>query len=263
MPRSQPPDFVDSHAAGLWNAGPADWRGLVTAVLDAEIDGVPVSLLGMTETTQLTPWVPPGWGLFHDGPARDTGRDECTIAWDESVWESAGPGWAEPLTGKMFRLEDGRVRPRVHAVGKPLRHRVTGHGIVRVELHAPSGTDGGTGLRRNERAAVTRDILAGRRQLKKALRKQYPGFQILESADENVDLRRQWVRQLLDRAGGIGIWVKRRLPGRGTHGPRLIDGSRHSRRLRLVLARVLARVRPFDHRPLVAGYRFLGKKRRR
>ncbi|WP_426243668.1 hypothetical protein [Nocardioides sp. LHG3406-4] len=261
--RPQPaPDFVVGHAAGLWNANPDAWRRLVRSVIDQDVAGVPVSVLVLTETTQLTPWKPGDWNIFHDGPKGDTGRDECAITWDTAVWEAVDKGWAEPLTARTFRLDDGRPRPRVHGIIQPLRHRALGRVVPVIGLHPPSGTDGGNALKTNDRARIAVDVLVGRRRLKKRLRKQYPGCQIVETADENVNQFKAWARQLLEKAGGVAVWTAKRLPGRGTHrGGRLIDGMRFTRGLRLIKARVLDRVKPFDHNPIAAAFRFRRRRK--
>lgn len=257
------PDFATGHQSGLWSASPEQWRLVVRDLVSMHVDLTPVSLWAFTETTQLTPWKPGDWNAFHDGPAGDTGRDECAIIWDTAVWEAVGPGWAEPLTDHTFRLDDGRVRPRVHAICQPLRHIATGVIIVRVVLHSPSGVDAGHGLRVNVRASVARGIIKGRRRLKKKIRKRFPGCLIVESADENVDLRRRWARRVTKAAGGVAVWIKKRLPGRGTHGHRLIDSFRISRGLAVTKARVLDRIRPFDHNPIVVALRVRRSNRRK
>lgn len=248
------PAFYHVHHSGLWDASAAHWGVAVARACRA------ASVVSLTETTVFKPSGPKGWHAYH-GESRP-GANEATILWDGDVWEAVGRGFAVPLSKTPFALGKGTIRPRVHAIGQVLRHRTSGRVVVFLVVHTPSAVEGaGRLVAGARRANAYRETLAGLSRLRRSLRKAHPDAAFVISGDWNLNLRLRWAKALLRTAmpGVRSSW--RRMPKDGTHGPRVIDDARHTRRLTTRGSILLPRVPTFDHTPVLTLFRF-GKARR-
>jgi hypothetical protein len=242
--------FTHAHFSGRWDASARDWRRATRRATAL------ASVVTFTETTSRNPRPVGAWAAYH-GEERP-GANEGSVLWDGDVWEQHGPGFAVPVSRTIFALGNGKPRPRVHLIGVPLRHKPTGRVVVVAVFHMPSAVESARGLVPGvRRSAALVEACAGMVAYRRGLRKEYPRAAFLFAGDLNLNVRRPWVRAFL-RAALPGLRTAwKRLPERGTHGSRVIDDARHSRRLQVVgTARRLAKPDGFDHAPLLTRFRF-------
>jgi hypothetical protein len=244
------PTFTHVHLSGLWDASHARWA---TALTEAMSAGDVVSLTEYTQEPLPLHWFEArGWGAVHfTGP----GRAEGLIIWDKKVFDDPRDKFCLPISTTPFALGKGTIRPRTYLTGVTLRHRASGKSVTFEVYHSPSAVEGKGGLiARARRAKAWLECLGA---IVKHKRVELKGQQTVLSADWNVDLRLAWARALLAARlpGFKSAWI--RFPqGFGTHGKRVIDGPRHTRRLRVLNggSRLGKIINGFDHRMVVTDF---------
>jgi hypothetical protein len=167
-----------------------------------------------------------------------TGRDDCGILWDVSVWQ-------------LIHKETFNVSPymagNIGAAVVILEHRKTGKAVLFSVIHTPSSVEGNgrvEGGRRDEWYAAVRNW----RNKCKKLAKQYGAPRMVLVADWNINLKARWVRAVVSSLFPRWkyVWDLRKLPVGGTHGPRLIDFTIYKGKLKVA-------VRPKIHRSTAAS----------
>lgn len=241
------PDFTHIQLSGLWDASPARWQAAIDAACKR------ADIVTVTESTLLRFHAPHGFVLIHfEGP----GRNECSILYRKEMFEETGEDpWCLPVSKTPYALGSGKIRPRIHLLGVELRHRRTSEVVNAEVLHTPSAIEGKGGLVAGVRRtkALTEALAAITAHRKSELR----GEASIIGGDWNLDLRKKWVQAFYRSTlrGFRNAW--RTLPKSGTHGKRVIDGVRFTKRLRVVgSSAVLAPVAGFDHRMVRTHFRF-------
>lgn len=242
-------DFKHVHLSGLWDASHARWAAALTEAMRV---GDVVSVTEYTQEPLPLHWFAArGWGAVHFTGA---GRSEGLIIWDKEVFDDPSDRFCLPISTTPFALGKGTIRPRTHLTGVSLRHRKAGKRVTFEVYHSPSAVEGKGGLiERARRAKAWLECLGAIAKHKRELK----GRAVVLSADFNIDLRKRWARTLLaTRLRGFrSAW--RKLPAGGTHGKRIIDGVRYTRKLRLTMATRLGKIIDgFDHRMVITGFAF-------
>jgi hypothetical protein len=239
MSNMREPHFTEVHLSGLWDAPRPRWVALIkAAAYEADV-------ITITEFTQLPigAWTPDGFELIYY-PGQ--GRNECAILYKTKTFPRVLDRWCIPISRTPYALGSGKIRPRIHLLGAELEH-VSGERANIEVWHAPSAIEGKNGLIRGVRRvkALFEALTAINLHRKAELR----GEANVLAADWNLNLKRPWVAALL-RAKLRGLRNAWRIwPQGGSHGDRLIDGIRVSRKLRIVGSSRLAKpFAPFDHR---------------
>lgn len=244
------PEFEHIHLSGLWDAPKVRWAAAITMAHRL------ASVVSVTEFTLAPVKAPKGWAVYH--PSGE-GRKECAIFWDTEVWDDPQGKFAEPISHTDYALGSGKTRPPVHLIGLSLRHRATGKRVTFEVLHTPSAIEGHGGLVAGvRRAKAMNEAMTGILKRRKAHKHE----DTVLSGDWNLNLKLPWV-QAYFRARLRGFrngW--RIMPKSGTHGKRLIDGVRITRRLRIIgSSMVLSPVAGFDHRMVLTTIGWRASKR--
>lgn len=239
------PHFTQVHISGLWDAPHDRWVALIKSAVRTGAD-----IITITEFTQspLKGWLPEGFQILH---FTGDGRNECAILYRTSVFRpSKQRPWCIPISKTPYALGSGKVRPRVHLTGIELEHAETGN-LVNVEVfHTPSAIEGRNALIRGVRR--TKAMLECLSSIAAHRKAELRGEANILAADWNLNLRLVWVAALLRARlrGFRNAW--RVLPKGGSHGKRLIDGIRVSKKLRVIgSSRLASLIRPFDHRMVI------------
>jgi hypothetical protein len=235
--------FVHTHLSGLWDASKDRWA----VVLRAALSGT--DILTITEWTQKP--LGPEWFKDHGFTLVEFtgyGREECAIAVRDTTFKVTDR-WCIPISKTAYALGSGKIRPRVHLAGVELEHRDSGH-VLNVEVfHTPSAIEGRNSLIRGvKRVRALMECFSAIRAHRKT---ELAGEPVLLAADWNLNLKLPWVAALLKvQLRGLRSAWKRPFPKDGSHGKRLIDGVRISRKLRALGkgSRLRGRFAPFDHR---------------
>lgn len=179
------------------------------------------------------------------------GADECAVALSRETMRLVHFE-AAVVTRERYRQGTGKLRAPLNALVVVGEHIETGVRICLGVIHLPSSVQDGDEWARGPRVAAYRSAVRGLKKLVHRIAKRYKALPWI-TADWNLDLGRLWVRAYLHGIwpGKHFTWSKKDAGGEGTHGPRLIDFSVLSRRLRVTFAKVLASVRSSDHRPFV------------
>lgn len=177
-----------------------------------------------------------GWGFV---AGDKTGRDDCAIIWDSSVWT---------LLHKETKNVAKYMAGNIGAAFAVLEHKATGRAVVFSVVHLPSAVEG-NGRVAGGRADEWR--LARKNWLRhvKALQKRFSADAIIV-ADWNLDWKKRWVRVLIRSLMPKWkmVWGKK-LPVVGTHGNRLIDWTMFRGRIRVVRRPSIHKItKASDHR---------------
>lgn len=215
-----------------------------------------------------------GWGYAR--AKKDYGRDECAVCYRKDTWKQV-----------YFGYKKLNSRGRVYAgpvcsCDVILKHATSGHRVLISVTHMPSGVEG------SHRWNTRKDHWQARKEawmsslenwsthIKDLDRKHNPDA-ILIVCDWNLNLKKNWVRDLLHTHWGQGYkqaWVRfptsggslnggpvapLGAPGKGT-GDRIIDGTLYKGQIQVdTPPNLLATVRSSDHRPYKERFQFLGK----
>lgn len=192
----------------------------------------------------------PGWGSFRGrGPGRETG-----VTWDKSVWQLVAEPLSVPIATETYRRKNGDRMPLRRAPVVHLRHRASGRDLFVLAVHLPSSVEGVGGLSgKADRVAAYESALQGLGEVVDEILDAWPDAALLVSGDWNLNLRRAWVRDLLEGSTGlVSLWDDlESLPSRGWRPgtKRIIDGSLG---FDLTLRRgwIWAKRPASDHRPI-------------
>lgn len=163
------------------------------------------------------------WGL-HSGQHGDA--DQLFHAWDNDVWEVE---YREEyvVTHRTYVRVGGATAPPSGVIVTGLRHRPSGHRLMRVLHHLPAGIEGNAGpghiFKWYGRAAMLVDAVRGEHALLKHLRAKHKPDAVMLGGDWNLNFERLAVRHFMR-----GIFPAARLntvtfKGSGTLGKRFID----------------------------------------
>jgi len=178
------------------------------------------------------------WGVV---TGDKTGRDDCGILWDESVWWSR-----HEETFNVTPYMAGNVGAAVAI----LEHKATGKRVLFSVIHLPSSVEGNgrvAGGRRDE----WYDAVNAWRKKCKALARKYKTRRMVLVADWNLNLKARWVRTVVRGLFPLWkfTWDVSKLPAGGTHGSRLIDFTITKGRIKVARRPRIHRSHPVsDHR---------------
>jgi hypothetical protein len=223
-----------------------------------------------------------GWSYFN--AKHSQGQDDVGICWKAEDWKR--------VSGAVRRISDGTFERMVGHQANPLysatvvvRNVHSGHKLLVSVTHMPAHVQGASDFAniRDEPAAVwEKRKLAYQSGLKnwsthvKDQERRNHIDACLVVADWNVNLKLDWVRQLLANrwgpkynqawkrfptAGGSltgGAVAPLGAPGKGYH-DRIIDGSLYHGLKVVFEPNLLARVQSSDHRPYQETFRFTDK----
>jgi len=164
-----------------------------------------------------------GWGFI---TGDKTGRDDCAILWDKQDWEKI-----HASTFNVTPYMAGNIGASVAV----LDHKETGKRVLFSVIHTPSSVEGNgrvSGGRRDEWYKAVKEWKARCKEIAKRLN----CARLVLVADWNINLKAKWVHSVVK---GLFprwkfVWNLKRLPVGGTHGPRLIDWTIFTGKLKVV-----------------------------
>jgi len=219
-----------------------------------------------------------GWQYYNAKASQ--GQDECGTAWRMDTWRRVAATVRKLNNEQYYRL-DGRVADPVVSSTVVLKRADTGHRLMVSVTHMPAHVEGRGGWRTTEnkwqaRKAAYLSSLANWATHVQALENQYKPDATLVVADWNLNLKEEWVRDLLRNRWGAayrqawthfptsggslvgGASAPPGAPGKG-YGDRIIDGTL-IRGVETIGGPVLMpRVSSSDHRPYRESFEFTTK----
>lgn len=154
-----------------------------------------------------------GWGVV---TGDKTGRDDCGILWEESVWHI--------LHKETFNVGE-YMAGNIGAALVILENKATGHRVLFSVIHTPSSVEGNGRVEGGRRDEWYQSVRRWKKHCE-TVAKQFNTKRFVLVADWNLDLKRRWVQSVIRGIFGRRyrfVWNLRDLPVGGTHGPRLID----------------------------------------
>jgi hypothetical protein len=215
-----------------------------------------------------------GWGYYN--AKHGDGADECGIAWRLDTWGRMAADVTKLTNQQYFRL-DGRVAEPIWCCSVVLRRVDTGHRMLVSVTHMPAHVEGKGGWRTTEykwqaRKNAYLSSLQNWGQRIRALITQHKPDMIMVVADWNLNLKQNWVRDLIRHnfTGFTQAW--QRFPTTGgslgggpvaplgapgvDYADRIIDGTLIAGGAVTVEPNLMARVASSDHRPYREGLAF-------
>jgi hypothetical protein len=205
-----------------------------------------------------------GWAYYNS--KKNNGEDNCGTCWDTTKWKR---GWAgtRKLNNHVFYRLNGKHAEPIYSSSVILIRKDSGHKLLVSVTHMPAHVEGAHQWRTQEnqwkarKAAYLSSLKNWSSHVKDLVRKHKPDG-VLIVADWNLNLKEDWVRELLKDHWGKEYkqaWKKFPHSGGSLGGNRIIDGSLY-RRLKVVDApELLPKTASSDHRPYEEQFRFLTK----
>jgi hypothetical protein len=265
------PQFVHIHCSSRFDRSPAS--------LEADLDDWmgQSSLITLTEISndqRAGRMREKGWAYFN--AKKSDGQDECGIAWRADTWTRGAAGTCKLNNAKYYRL-DGRVADPVVTAMVVLKRVQTGHRVLVTVTHMPAHVEGFGGWRTTEykwqarKNAYLSSLQNWSVYIAAQTTKHKPDM-VLTIADWNLNLKQDWVRDLLKNNFPQFKQAWKRFPTTGgslSGGPvaplgapgvdyadRIIDGTLRRGAKIWIEPNLMAAVRSSDHRPYKEGFEF-------
>jgi hypothetical protein len=269
------PTFRHIHCSSRFDRSPASLD------FDLTVWQQECSLITLTEITndrRAVQMREAGWEYYNHSIGNDS--DNCGICWRKDTWKRTY-GKILVLESVPFDRLHGRQGVKLYAATVVLKRVDTGHKLLVSVTHMPAHIEGQGGFRTDtegwaaRKQAYLQGLTGWRVHVNDMVRKRdIDGALIV--ADWNLNLKAQWVREMLANhwgpswrqawkvfasSGGAlhgGPDVPADAPGKGHH-DRVIDGSLY-KGLKVAVDPVqMARVRSSDHRPYKETFQFADK----
>lgn len=266
------PEFHHIHCSSRYDRSPAS--------LEYDLDNWMAScdLITVTEVTnnqRAARLREKGWGYYNAKAGADA--DNCAIAWETATWHRVS-GKVIRLSSNTFDRLNGMHNIYVWAATVVLRHAKTGHKLLVSCSHMPSHIEGAGGFNHTDlgwqarKQAFMTGLTNWSTHVKDQSKKQNIDAQLIV-ADWNVNLKADWVRQLLGNHWGADYEIAWKVmptsggalhggpqapagsPGQGQHDS-IIDGSLYSGLSVTKGPSQMARVSSSDHRPYTERFKF-------
>lgn len=189
-------------------------------------------------------------------------RDDCYIMWSKMEWITLDKGSFQVKSGDIFTAKGSRM-PDNTSQYAVLEHIRSGHRLLAVSGHPPSGVERGGSIQRSKRGLAWRvEIFSQKRQTNKLAKKHNVDGVIIRN-DWNADVKkasnRATIKTIMPR---WKFGVRPPYERGGTHGNRWIDFVMFRKALKLVRkAWLLPDDASSDHRPSRTRLRFTKKPR--
>lgn len=185
---------------------------------------------------------------------------ECVCTWRSDTFELAWEPSLRPLARRFTFRRGTNPNATANLASFPLRHIASNRVVMVRVCHMPSKVQDGERFRFKEARNVAAWANALRRwgHINRRFKRDHVLAAGIDVADWNVDLKRRHWRALIATALGKRCAWSKRLPRRGSHGSRLIDGAFY-RLLKVTSANTLPKGKSSDHRPIRTTFRIKSK----
>ena len=224
------------------------------------------------------------WSYFN--AKKDHGQDECGIAWKDSEFIRKHASVRRLNNDRFYRL-NGKPALPIYSASVVLRHAPSGHRLLVSTTHFPEFMEGRRYRTIDDhwraRKAAYLSALRTWGNHVNALDARHKCDAVLATADWNIDLKHEWFADSIlssfgarkynlawtsgdngfPTSGGsmsnpVGTNAPTGSQASGTH-DHILDGSLVNGLSVLLGPRLLDRVRSSDHRPMIEGFRLVGK----